>query len=93
MYKIVMSVPRRMRKKAEKLPEGAVRENKIKGARFLAHILESNTLASMSMAAGKMFPYNIAEGVAHLANGRIIKALRCFCSKIRVPPLPKDAER
>lgn len=93
LYKIVMSVPRRMRRKAEKLPAGTERENKIKGAQFLERILESNTLVSMSMAAGKMFPYNFAAGAAHLANGCIFKALRCFCAKIKVPRLPKDGKR
>ena len=60
------------------------------GALFLKRVLESNCLRSMSMSAGKSFPWNFAEGFVHLANGHPIRGVRAFLSPIRVPPLPKE---
>ena len=79
-------------KKAKKLPEGVERDNKIKGAIFLKRILESNSIITMSMSAAKNCPYNFALGFVNLANGHIIKGIKCFCTKIKVPKLPKDKE-
>ena len=74
------------------MPEGAERDNKIKGALFLERILNSNSLITMSMSAGKSCPYNFAQGFMHFANGHILKGIKCFCTKIKVPALPKDKE-
>jgi hypothetical protein len=46
----------------------------------------------MSMSAGKSMPYNFANGFMHLANGKLFKGIKCFCTKIRVPKLPKEKE-
>ena len=77
---------------AQKLPEGSERDNKIKGATFMKRILESNSLICMSMSAGKSFPYNFAQGFVYLANGKLFRGLKCFCTKIQVPALPKTEE-
>ena len=79
-------------KRAKKLPACPERDNKIKGAIFLRRIFESSSLRSMSMNAGIRMPYNFAEGLMHLINGRIFKGIKCFLTKIKVPPLPKDGE-
>lgn len=92
LYKAVLGVADKQMKDALKMPEGKERDNKMKGAFFLRNILESNSLASMTMCAGKSCPYNFAEGFMHLANGRLIKGIKCFCTKIKVPALPKDKE-
>ena len=92
LYKAVLGVADKQMKGALKMPEGKERDNKMKGAFFLRNILESNSLASMTMCAGKSCPYNFAEGFMHLANGRLIKGIKCFCTKIKVPALPKDKE-
>ncbi len=89
LYSAVMSMPKKQLKKALKLPEGAERDNAVKGAEFLRRVLESGCLRSMSMSSPRL-PYNVAEGLAKLANGHILGALRCFCARIRVPKLPKD---
>ena len=34
--------------------------------------------------------YPVAEGMAALANGRLLKGIACFLKKIKVPPLPKE---
>ena len=88
----VLSVATKQMKEAKKLPEGKERDNKIKGAFFLRRILESNSLISMSMSAGKTMPYNFACGFMELANGYLFKGIKCFCAKIKVPKLPKEKD-
>lgn len=84
IYRAVLSFAKKDMKKALKMPEGAERDNKIKGATFLQRILDSNSLITMSMSAGKSCPYNYAQGLVYLANGRIFKGIKCFCTKIKV---------
>mgnify|MGYP001862850493 FL=1 len=92
LHSAVLSVATKQMKEAKKLPEGKERDNKIKGAFFLKRILESNSLISMSMSAGKTMPYNFACGFMELANGHLFKGIQCFCTKIKVPKLPKEKE-
>lgn len=93
LYSAVLSVAKKDMKKALKLPEGAERDNKIKGAMFLKRILESNSIITMSMSAGKSCPYHFAKGFVDLANGRIIKGIKDFCSTVKTASLPKDDEK
>lgn len=93
LFRAVLSLAEKQRKQAEKLPEGEEKENRLKGAMFLKRVLESNCVRSMSMTAGSRMPYNFAQGMVHLANGRVLCALGCFCKKIKVPPLPKDQKK
>ena len=92
LHSAVLSVATKQMKEAKKLPEGKERDNKIKGAFFLWRILESNSLISMSMSAGKTMPYNFACGFMELANGHLFKGIKSFCTKIEAPKLPKDKE-
>lgn len=92
LYNAVLSVAKKDMKKAKKLPEGAERDNKIKGAMFLKRILESNSIITMSMSAGTNCPYNFAKGFVNMANGHLFKGIKCFCTKIKVPKLPKEKE-
>ena len=93
LYSAVLSVAKKDMKKAKKLLEGAERDNKIKGAMFLKRILESNSIITMSMSAGKSCPYHFAKGFVDLANGRIIKGIKDFCSPVKTAALPKDDEK
>ena len=100
LYSAVLSVAKKDMKKALKLPdklktlpEGAERDNKIKGAMFLKRILESNSIITMSMSAGKSCPYYFAKGFVDLANGHIIKGIKDFCSTVKTAALPKDDEK
>ncbi len=90
MYNAVLSVAKKDMKKAKKLPDGAERDNKIKGAMFLKRILESNSVITMSMSAGKSCPYHFAKGFVDLANGHIIKGIKDFCSPVKTAALPKN---
>ena len=90
LYNAVVGMAKKDMKRAKKLPEGAERDNKIKGATFLKRILESSSLLSMTMCAGKRCPYNFAQGFVNFGNRRFFKGIRCFCKKIKAPKLPKD---
>ena len=90
LYRYVMSVPKKSQKAAEKMLDGPEKVNKIKGARFLRKMLESNSPRTLTMEAGQTFPYNFAQAFVELANGHIIKGIGLFLKKIDVPKLPKD---
>ncbi len=90
LFNTVLSVANKEMKNALKLPEGAERDNKIKGATFMRRVLEANSLNSMSMCAGKSFPYNFAVGFMELSNGHLIKGAGAFLRPVKAPPLPKE---
>ena len=90
LYNAVLRVAVKQAKAAEKLPDGPEKENKRKSAQFLKRILQSNSLRSMSMTAGKSMPYNYAQGFAELTNGHLLRGVGCFLRKTKVPALPKD---
>lgn len=90
LFRAVLSVATKERKKALKLPEGTEKDNKLKGALFLKRILESNSLVTMSMSAGKSFPYHFAQGFVDLSNGHVLRGIKDFCSPAKIGKLPKD---
>ena len=93
LYNSVLSVAKIDMMKAKKMPEGVERDNKIKGALFLERILDSNSIITMSMSAGKSCPYNFAEGFMNLSNGKLIKGAMCFCKAVKAPALPKENQK
>ncbi len=92
LFNAVLSVAKKQMKEAKKMSDGTEKDNHIKGAMFLKRILESNSIRSMSMSAGKSLPYNFALGFMNLSNGHLFKGIKNFCTKIEVPALPKDKE-
>lgn len=90
LFNAVLSVAKKQFNEASKMEDSIEKDNKIKGAIFLKRVLESNSLITMSMSGGKSFPYNFAQGFVELSNGHVIKAIRCFLNKIKVPKLPKE---
>ena len=90
LFHAVLSVADKQKKEAEKMPDGAEKDNKRKGAQFLRRILESNSLRSMTMSAGKSMPYNFAQGFAELTNGHLFQGTKAFLTPIKVPELPKN---
>lgn len=90
LFRAVLSVAHKQMKKARKLPEGTERDNKMKGAQFLQRVLESNSVRTMSMTGGNSLPYNFGQGFVELTNRHPLKAIRAFCSSIKVPKLPKE---
>ena len=90
IYKSVLSMANRDLKRAKRMPEGVEKDNTVKGAIFMRRILDSNSPITMSMAAGKMCPYNFAEGLVHIANGKIFQGIRALLTPIRAPRLPRE---
>ena len=90
IYKAVLSVAHNDYRKAKRMPEGPRKENTYKGALFLERILNSNSLMTMAMCGGNSCPYNFAEGFMNFANGHFFKGIKCFCTKIKAPALPKE---
>ena len=90
LFNAVLSVAKKQMKKADKMPDGPEKENARKGALFLKRILESNSLRSMSMSAGQSMPWHVANGMMEMANGHLIKGIKCFLSPVKVPKLPKE---
>ncbi len=93
LYSAVLSVAKKDMKKAKKMDEGPSKDNKIKGALFLYRILDSNSLLTMSMSAGRQFTYPLAMMMMHLANGHIFKGLNCLFKKVDAPELPNSKEK
>lgn len=90
LFGAVLSVADKSEKEALKLPEGTEHDNKLKGAQFMRRILESNSVMTMSMSAGKTFPYNIAQGMVEMANGHLFRGLKAMASAPKAPKLPKE---
>lgn len=90
LFGAVLSVADKSEKEALKLPEGTEHDNKLKGAQFMRKILESNSVMTMSMSAGKTFPYNIAQGMVEMANGHLFRGLKAMASAPKAPKLPKE---
>lgn len=90
LFRAVMSVANRQQRKAKRMPKGPEKENARKGALFLRRVLENNCLRSMSMSSGGSLPWHVARGMMEVANGHLLRGIRCFLSPIRVPPLPKE---
>ena len=86
----VLSVPRKQIKKANKLPEGIERDNEIKGAQAIEKMLTTSSIITLSMASSGGFSYGTALGFRELANGHLIKGIKCFAKKVNAPALPKD---
>lgn len=92
LYHCVLMVARFDMFKAKRMPDGVEKDNKIKGAMMLYNILDSNSIISMSMCSSGHFSYNMAQGFAHMANGKIIKGIIKMFDGVKAPALPKEKE-
>ena len=88
LYKVVLGVAKKEMRKAKKLPEGSDKDNAMKAALAMKRMMETNNPLGMTMAAGKMFPYNFAQGLVNISNWHLIRGVRDFCKKIEAPKLP-----
>lgn len=90
LYNAVISVAKKEMRRAEKLPAGQERDNRLKGALFMRRVLDSNSIISMSMCAGSACPYNTALAFVELSNGHILRGLKALMTRIHAPKLPKE---
>lgn len=84
LYNAVTATSKKQLKAAKKLPEGAERENRIKGAVFLKRIFDTNCMRTLSLSAGKSFPYNMAEGFVELGNGHVIRGIKAMKKSYKI---------
>ena len=84
LYNAVTATSKKQLKAAKKLPEGAERENRIKGAVFLKRIFDTNCMRTLSMSAGRSFPFNIAEGFVELGNGHVIRGIKAMKKSYKI---------
>ena len=90
IYKAMVGQAIKQLKEAKKMPSGIERDNKMKGALFLQRLLSSSSLRMIAMSAGGHLPFNVAEGMVHIANGRFIKGLRKMKQSYQAPLLPDE---
>ncbi len=93
LHSAILSVAKNDMRKAKRLPDGIEKDNKIKGALLLERTLNTVSVNNASMTAGKSMPYNVAEGLVYLSNGKILKGIKRCVSKIKAPKLPKNTRR
>jgi beta-glucosidase len=93
LYGIVIGVSRWQYMKANRLPAGTERDNRMKAALFLRLVFESNSLRTLSVSSSGSFPYNVAQGFAELANGRVLRGIARMCRAYRAPAPPRKAKQ
>ncbi|MBQ8290024.1 MAG: glycoside hydrolase family 3 C-terminal domain-containing protein [Clostridia bacterium] len=78
----------RLEKQAERLPEGPERDNRLKGARFLRRIMDSNSIGTLCTCSSGTLSLNVAEGILNIANGKIFRGICRMMGGHKAPPLP-----
>lgn len=81
LYRSVGFAAKRRLARARRLPPGAERDNRIKGALFWHRLFDTNCIRTLSLSAGKALPWNVAEGLVHLGNGRIFRGIAAMCRR------------
>jgi beta-glucosidase len=84
MYRAIVGTVEKPYREALALPDSLERDTRVKNTHFVWRMMPSNTLRSMAMSSGGRFSYDAAEGVALLAAGHPIRALRAFRRR-RIP--------
>mgnify|MGYP004653048731 FL=1 len=84
LYNAVCGVAKKQLKRAKKLPAGAERDNRIKGAVFLQRIFDTNCVRTLSLSAGWSLPWNIAEGFVLLGNGHLFRGVGAMCRSYKI---------
>lgn len=84
LYAAVCGVAEGKRKKAQRMPPGLERDNRLKGALFLQRIFDTNCMRSLSHSAGRSFPWNIAGGFVLIGNGHLLRGLLAMCKTYRI---------
>lgn len=90
LRRVLLRAACRVPRAQKKQMTAAERADRAANAAFMRRAAENISLRGMSMCAGARCPYNVARGLMHLCNGHVLRALRCFFRRIRVPALPAD---
>ena len=84
LYGAVCGVAGRQLARARKLPAGAERDNRVKGALFLQRIFDTNCLRTLSLSSGRSLPWNVAEGMTEIANGHLLRGIAKMCRTYKI---------
>lgn len=69
IFDSLLQVAREMQQRAQNMPDGAERDNLLKGAMFMERVMITNSARSLSMSSGQRFPYEAACSIVEIANG------------------------
>lgn len=78
MYRAVVGSVAKQHRAALALPDSLERDLQVKHTHFLLRMMPSNTLRGMVMSSGGQLAHHTAEGIALLAAGHPLRALRAF---------------
>ena len=78
VYRAVVGSVEKPYREADALPDSLERDTRLKNTHFVWRMMPFNTLRSMAMSSGGRFSYDTAEGLALLAAGHPLRALRAF---------------
>lgn len=78
MYRAIVGMMQKQYRAALALPDSLERDVQVKHAHFLMRMMPSGSLRSMAMSSGGQLDYDAAEGIALLATGHPVRALRAF---------------
>src|SRR5690606_41425968 len=78
MYRAVVGSVAKQHRAALALPDSLERDLRVKHTHFLLRMMPSNTLRGMVMSSGGQLAHHTAEGIALLAAGHPLRALRAF---------------
>jgi beta-glucosidase len=83
MYRAVVGTVEKPYREALAMPDSLERDTRVKNTHFVWRMMPSNTLRSMAMSSSGQFGYDTAEGLALLATGHPIRALKTFARRRR----------
>jgi len=81
MLRAVSSRVRTDYTRALALPDGTERDARVKNAHFVLRMMPFQSLRSLAMSSGGAMPLHVARGIAELAQGRPVRALRTLSRK------------
>lgn len=93
MYRAVVGSVEKPYRKALALPDSLERDTRIKNTHFVWRMMPFNTLRSMAMSSGGQFGYSTAEGIALLAAGHPIRAIRSLMRRPQASAALKEEAR
>lgn len=81
MLRAVSSRVRKDYEAALALPDGTERDARVKNAHFVLRMMPFQSLRSLAMSSGGAMPLHVAQGIAELAQGHPIRAVRRLSGK------------
>lgn len=90
IYQMMKKKLLKEKNKALKIKDPLKREKELQNSQYVLSVFEYNSLRALTNMSPKTLPYNVAEGIVYIANGRIFEGLFKMTKKIVAPSLPKE---